>query len=116
MAVNPPSISFQPVGTTPPGIYCNAVQILFSPWEFNFELAQMAPQATIEATGGQLGQTAEAAVTGVEIHKHVVSRLVMSPQHTKALLKVLQENIDKYEAEIGPIPDIGPSNGGGDRA
>lgn len=110
-----PNISFQPVGTMPPGVYCNAVQILFSPWDFNLELSQLAPEATLEVSSAPPGETPEAAVSGVQIHKHVVSRVVMSPQHTKALLKVLEDNIAKYEASFGEIPSLAvPSTGGGE--
>lgn len=110
---NMPEVSFQPIGSIPPGVYCNGLQILFSPWEFNFELAQLAPEATIEAANAPLDQGAQATLTGVRIHKHVVSRIVMSPQHAKATLKVLRENVEKYEAQFGEIPDlpIGPEGG-----
>lgn len=102
----PPTINFQPYPGAPPGVYCNAVQILFSPWEFNLELAQLAPEATLQAPPATLGQTSEAAITDLQIFKHVVSRVVMSPQHTKALLAVLRQNIDKYEEQFGEIPVI----------
>ena len=42
----------------------------------------------------------------------VKSRIVMTPQHAKRLMKALQENIQKYEALHGPIKDIdGPGAG-----
>lgn len=101
----PPTISFQPGGSGP-GTYCNSLQLLFSPWEFNFEFSQLAPEATVEAKPPTEGAPPQAAVTGVEIYKHLISKVVMSPQHTKAVLKVLQENIVEYEAQFGTIPEI----------
>ena len=35
----------------------------------------------------------------------VVSRIVTSPQHAKALLRSLAENIARYEEAFGPIPE-----------
>jgi len=105
-----PNISFQPGGSGP-GTYCNAVQILFSPWEFNWELSQMAPEATLETTEPE-GLPPQAAVTGVQIYKHVISRVVMSPQHAKAVLTIMQENIAKYEEQFGTIPEISLEGGG----
>lgn len=116
MAVNPPTLSFQPVATAPPGVYCNAVQILMSPYEFNIELAQLAPQSNIAVPPDSHSgaEPVEAAITGIEIHKHVVANVVMSPQHAKALLKALAQNVEKYEADNGPLPEPpDPPNLGG---
>jgi hypothetical protein len=33
----------------------------------------------------------------------VVARVVMTPMHAKLLLRALQENIDKFEAQYGAI-------------
>lgn len=38
----------------------------------------------------------------------LVSRVVMSPGHTKRMLKALQENIEKYEKKFGEIPEVEP--------
>ncbi len=49
----------------------------------------------------------------------VKSRVVMTAQHAKRLLKALNENIAKYEAAHGPIKDIDsklPMNFGGPAA
>lgn len=35
----------------------------------------------------------------------VVSRVVTSPRHAKTLLRSLQENISRYEARFGVIPE-----------
>ncbi len=36
----------------------------------------------------------------------VCSRILMTPEHAKRLLRALEENIDKYESNFGPI-DMG---------
>lgn len=33
----------------------------------------------------------------------VYSRIIMTPQHAKSLLKALEDNIDKYEQQFGEI-------------
>ncbi|MBP5611894.1 MAG: DUF3467 domain-containing protein, partial [Bacteroidales bacterium] len=33
----------------------------------------------------------------------VKSRIILAPEHTKRLLRALQDNIAKYEAAYGPI-------------
>lgn len=40
----------------------------------------------------------------------VKSRIVLTPQHAKRLMKALKENISKYEAVHGDIKDIDPAN------
>ncbi len=35
----------------------------------------------------------------------VVSRVITSPQHAKALLRSLAENVARYEETFGPIPE-----------
>lgn len=39
----------------------------------------------------------------------VKSRVILTPQHAKRLMKALQENIQKFEGQFGKIPDIGPA-------
>jgi len=36
----------------------------------------------------------------------VTSRLVTSPRHAKALLRSLEDNLARYEARFGPIPEL----------
>lgn len=43
----------------------------------------------------------------------VKSRVVLTPQHAKRLLRALQDNIEKYEAIHGKISDTQPNNQGG---
>ena len=51
----------------------------------------------------------------------VKSRVVLTPQHTKLLLRVLVDNVKKYESKFGVIKDVGkqqqlPLNFGGPKA
>jgi Protein of unknown function (DUF3467) len=41
----------------------------------------------------------------------LVASLILNPRHAKRLLRALQENISRYEAQFGAIPESpGPSN------
>jgi Protein of unknown function (DUF3467) len=62
------------------GVYSNLAIIQHSPNEFIFDFLMKL--------------TAEA---------QLVARVVLSPQHTKALLKTLKLNLDKYEETFGEI-------------
>lgn len=35
----------------------------------------------------------------------LVSSMILSPAHAKRLVHALEENIDRYEAQFGPIPE-----------
>ena len=64
------------------GIYSNFVIITHSNSEFVLDFARMLPGA----------------------HKaKVFSRILMTPQHSKALLSTLETNIKRFEAENGEI-------------
>lgn len=41
----------------------------------------------------------------------VVARLVTSPSHAKALLRSLEDNVRRYEARHGTIPEATPDSG-----
>ncbi|MFQ6103434.1 MAG: DUF3467 domain-containing protein [Candidatus Glassbacteria bacterium] len=64
------------------GIYSNFVLITHTPSEFLLDFARVMP--------------------GVPKAK-VYARIVMTPQHTKSLEKVLSDNIRKYEDKFGTI-------------
>lgn len=70
------------------GIYSNLAIITHSNTEFVIDFVRMMP--------------------GVPKAK-VKSRIVMTPQHAKRLLKALHENISKFESVHGPIKDIEPT-------
>lgn len=38
----------------------------------------------------------------------VKSRIVLTPQHAKRLMKALKENVAKYESVHGPVKDVEP--------
>ncbi len=43
----------------------------------------------------------------------VNSRIVVSPQHAKALLRSLEDNLRKYEGRFGAIPEVPLRSDGG---
>lgn len=63
-------------------VYSNLVVIQHSPSEFIFDFARVLPNMPTARVG---------------------ARIVMTPMHTKLLLRALQENIEKYEAQFGKI-------------
>ena len=69
----------------PPSAYINAMQVKHTEGEFFLTFAQRSPQNPGMA--------------------HLVSQMVTSPAHAKAMLRALQENIQKYEERFGPIPE-----------
>lgn len=66
------------------GIYSNLAIITHSHSEFIVDFIKMMP--------------------GVPKAK-VKSRVILTPQHAKRLLKALKENIQRFEASFGPIDD-----------
>lgn len=70
------------------GKYANFAIFSHQKNEFYLDFALMQP-------GGQPNQ-----VVAV-----VTSRIITSPQHTKALLRSLAENIQRYEETYGVIPE-----------
>jgi len=72
------------------GKYSNFVLITHSPSEFVLDFGRVMP--------------------GVPKIK-VESRIIMTPQHAKMLLRTLEENIGKFEARFGPIKIPGEEEG-----
>jgi hypothetical protein len=64
------------------GIYSNLVMIAHSPEEFIFDFIRVMP--------------------GVP-KARVKARVIVTPQHARRLLNALTDNIERYEAEFGPI-------------
>ena len=81
------------------GIYSNLVVINHSPSEFVFDFISVMP--------------------GLPKAK-VNSRVILSPQHAKRLLRVLSENVQNFESKNGNIKDLDvaklPMNFGGPKA
>ena len=72
------------------GNYSNLAIINHSPSEFVVDFIQMMP--------------------GVPKAK-VKSRIILTPQHAKRLMKALNENVLKFEDQHGKIQDLDPSKG-----
>jgi len=72
------------------GIYSNLALITHSNSEFIVDFIRMVP--------------------GVKKSK-VQSRIIVTPQHAKRLLRALQDNIQKFEQSFGEIKDHGESMG-----
>src|SRR5690242_10473877 len=66
------------------GVYSNLAIISHSPQEFVIDFVRILP--------------------GVPKAK-VKSRIVVTPEHAKRLMKALVENVKKYEAQFGTISD-----------
>jgi len=66
------------------GTYSNLAIISHSPQEFVIDFIRVMP--------------------GMPKAK-VKSRVVLTPEHAKRLIKALADNISKYEAQFGPIED-----------
>lgn len=81
------------------GTYANMAMITHSHTEFVLDFIRLMP--------------------GIAKAK-VKSRIIMTPQHAKRLLRALNENIAKYESVHGPIKDVDtgklPMNFGGPAA
>ncbi len=67
------------------GTYSNLAIITHSPSEFVLDFIRLMP--------------------GMPKAK-VQSRIILTPQHAKRLMKALNDNITKFEAQHGPIKDI----------
>jgi hypothetical protein len=86
------SVGGRPVNIlTGPSAYCNSAQIVVSFFDFNFDFNQTVP---VQAEEGELPA----------VSTNLVQRIVMSPQHAKAFLNALQQNVDHYERQFGQIP------------
>ena len=72
------------------GSYSNLAIINHSPSEFVLDFIQMTP--------------------GVPKAK-VKSRIILTPQHAKRLMKALNDNVSKYEDQHGEIQDLDPGKG-----
>ena len=70
------------------GTYSNLAIINHSPSEFVVDFIQVMP--------------------GVPKAK-VKSRIVLTPQHAKRLMKALAENVSKFESQHGAIKDVDPN-------
>lgn len=77
-----PRIPIQLGDSEAQGVYSNLALITHSSSEFVIDFAKMLP--------------------GVQ-KATVQTRVIMTPQHIKLLLKALEENLTKYEEKYGPV-------------
>jgi hypothetical protein len=73
------------------GIYSNLAVIAHSNSEFIIDFLRLVPNVP---------------------KTKVKSRIILTPQHAKRLLRALAENINKFEALHGPIKEPDPNSGG----
>jgi uncharacterized protein DUF3467 len=64
------------------GIYANMALLMHSPTEIILDFARVMPRAP---------------------KARVLSRIIMTPMHAKLLLKTLEDNLNKFEKQFGPI-------------
>ena len=83
---NQPQLSIELTEENAEGIYSNLVMIAHSPEEFILDFIRVMP--------------------GVP-KARVKSRIIVTPQHAKRLLAAIEDNIARYEAQFGPIGDVG---------
>lgn len=89
---NPNQINIELSEEIADGIYSNLAIITHSPAEFVIDFVRMLP-GTPKAK--------------------VKSRILLTPQHAKRLMRALQENIGKFEAMHGEIKEPNGPQGGG---
>ena len=79
----------EPTPQQVPMFYSNAVRVSHQPFQFEMDFAM-----TISGTD----------------QAQILARAILSPQHMKALMKAIAENIKKYESSFGKInfPETGP--------
>ena len=82
---NKPKLNIELPEEVAPGIYSNLAVITHSPTEFVTDFVQIMP--------------------GVPKAK-VRSRVIMTPQHAKRLMKALIENVKRYERQHGTISEV----------
>lgn len=73
------------------GIYSNLAVITHNPTEVVIDFIQIVPNMP---------------------KAKVKSRIIMSPQHAKRLLRALNENLGKYESQFGSIKEPDQGRGG----
>ncbi|MGC8894469.1 MAG: DUF3467 domain-containing protein [candidate division WOR-3 bacterium] len=88
--IPPPHLQIELPDNAWDGTYSNFVLITHSPSEFVFDFGRVVP--------------------GVQKVK-VESRVIMTPQHAKLLLRTIEDNIKKYEARFGEIRIPGEEEG-----
>lgn len=81
--------------------YVNGVEILASQWEFTVLLSQIS--GTLQPSQPVAESEVEPAI---KVTKTLVGRFAMSPQHAKALVEILRQRVEAYEAQYGALPAL----------
>ncbi len=82
-------IQIQIDGAHASGVYSNLMMISHRKEEFVLDFLFVQPQRTPQ------GQSVA----------HLRSRVITTPEHTKRILRALQENVRRYEDAFGPIQE-----------
>lgn len=85
--------------------------------KFNVELGEEVSQGTYSNLAIITHSNTEFVLDFVRLmpgvpKAKVKSRIIMTPQHAKRLMKALKDNIEKFEARHGQIKDIEQPGGG----
>jgi hypothetical protein len=75
-------------GVLPPSSYVNFLRVANSQSEFFLSFGQIAQEQAVGA--------------------HLVSSLITTPAHAKAMLRALREAVERHEQRFGEIPVIEP--------
>ena len=78
-------------GAAGPTAYANSVHILPSSVDLTFVFSQLVLTPGGSSTGPP------------DVSQALIQRLIMSPQHAKLFLQLLQENITQWEQQFGEI-------------
>jgi len=76
-----------------PVLYCNAVRMGMTVWDISMDIGQAASTEVVQPGPGQPAM--------VPVDYKV--RIVMSPQHAKALAQLLLQNVQQYENLFGEV-------------
>jgi len=84
--------------------YANAIQVIFSAWDFTLLFGSTVLPSMIS------GQSLSQGLAG-DIRIDAVVR--MSPQHAKAMLRLMEKLVSEYEQQLGEIripPEVQDEN------
>ena len=77
----------------PVDVYANAVKVVGAAYDFTLEFSanlQIGPQTDPQHPS--------------PIERRNICRVRMSPQHAKALIPILMDQVMQYEKQLGPVP------------
>ncbi|MHA7112086.1 DUF3467 domain-containing protein [Sunxiuqinia elliptica] len=83
--------------------------------QINIELSEEVAQGTYSNLAIITHSSSEFVLDFVRImpgvpKANVKSRVILTPEHAKRLLMALEDNVNKYEKQHGPIKVSGPGN------